>query len=520
MTRLLRRAGFALLLASACGTARALADEYTDYRIPSHRTRLWTGTSQMIADRRTFDQPLGRTKGSEWEGLAQTGAQWFSTGDDRTTNLTGNLSLLGGQASSRRVWTDALSGGPSVERSTASDGRLSRQLSLVLSHSEQLAGSAFYVSGATSIEARWLRNWDSGEDSLTYQLAPDEHYASHGLHDSRSRRIQSWVRSDLEAGIGRMRDATGVYLARLVEARLRQAGALVRPLSNPARQRLIDLITMANSYDRIRTRSGRPLWTEIARIAAEDGALAGGGLDAASAERAGESMLAALGTARRADGLPSALRSRWRGARIGVQLSDLHDRESVTNRAHSSGRLWQNGVLVNEQVQAFDSRSIETNDVQYSGAVATWRQPLGDRWQLDADVRGSVPLRGVGEGFWGVGGVTGTWMVADRWFVEGRAQFIRQWLLDDRGEATRFDRWDAMQALTVYYEIDDRLLLRTDLAQQQSGDHDWTSVGANGARGFQRRQQLFVGMSYRFTGRFLAPGFPTLSEHTPVSPAL
>src|SRR5205823_173566 len=78
--------------------------------------------------------------------------------------------------------------------------------------------------------------------------------------------------ADVSLGHGRVRDATGVQLARLLEARLLEAGAIRAPLSRAAKERIAALYYLRPSLSVAHERPDRFFWREVGRVLREVGA--------------------------------------------------------------------------------------------------------------------------------------------------------------------------------------------------------------------------------------------------------
>jgi hypothetical protein len=125
---------------------------------------------------------------------------------------------------------------------------------------------------AANLGGSYAQSW-SAQDVRTFLLE-----SGGSIETNRSDNVERWsyqnsVAASASAGWGRVRNATGIYDALVLEERLLGTGALTRALSPAARRRLADVMYLRGALDTVRERPGRFLWQEIERVLSEDGAL-------------------------------------------------------------------------------------------------------------------------------------------------------------------------------------------------------------------------------------------------------
>src|SRR5262249_5648251 len=96
--------------------------------------------------------------------------------------------------------------------------------------------------------------------------------------------------ADVSIGWGRVRDATPVFSALLLEERLQRDHMLARTLSVDARNKLAALIAIEGDFAEVHDEPDKAFWSEVERIVREDGALTDGRFDAHAANHVREDL--------------------------------------------------------------------------------------------------------------------------------------------------------------------------------------------------------------------------------------
>jgi hypothetical protein len=491
---------------------RARGDDFSDFRIPTHQALSWTGNFDGTWRGSTSDDVTSRVRSGLIYGTTSSDFLHLTDGENGFTDLVLSALLQGGRSSNRRSGyqqSPVLASGFDQRSSARStDERWEIDYSF-----GRYVGGAPFVLGA---DARALgiqsQFWSVSRDasSQTDFVSSTDQWI-----ESSNRRLGSAITASLRprVGIGRVRDATWVYTARVIEDRLRHDGVLTRALTHEARQKLADLLTLGDAYDVLHARPAKGLWAEIERVLRDDGALAPGGLDASSTQHAGESLLEAVSRGRRADGLPGTIVLRQRGASASAFVSGLHQRETRSNAGGSRSQLTLDGVPQPIVSSSFSDRLVRTSDGVDAGLEAEWHRPVGLRVQLDVSAEASVPLRSQDDGLAANMNGQATWMVADRWLVQGTVSQQRDILQNARDGRTRQDSWGLFLAGQVSYEVEDHVTISLGLQDVQTGQRD-PDAGPPLTWSYRRETTVTLGLTYRFTGRFNAPGFEALSRTT------
>lgn len=505
-------------LALACliplpGPARG--DDFADFRIPTHRVLSWTGNFYGAWRGSTSDVVTSRMRSGYFFGT--TGSNFVRLGDGERGFTTLSLSafLDGNRASDRQSGYEQ---SPALSRSF--DQQLARR-------STAERGNVFYSFGryvgrapiVLGADVRALgdlnQTWTDSRDASSrtdFASSTDEWTET----NDRGRRSEATVSLRPRAGIGRVRDATGVYTARVIEERLRRDGALTRALTHQARQNLTNLLTLSDAYDVPHERPAKGLWAEIERILRDDGALAPGGLDPSSTQHAGEPLLVGRGGR---GGLPGAIVLRQRGASASAFVNGLHQRTTGFAEGGSRSQLTFNGVPQPIVSSSFSQRSVMTSDAIDAGLQAEWHRPVGLRVQLDASAETSVPLRSQDDGLAARMNGQASWMVADRWFVQGSVSQRRDLLQNARDGKTQQDSWNLDLFGQVSYAVEDRVTIQLGLLDSQWGVRG-PGDRFSSSRAYRRKQSVTLGLTYRFAGRFTAPEFEALSLRPRPAPGI
>jgi len=273
----------------------------------------------------------------------------------------------------------------------------------------------------------------------------------------------------------------------VLEQRLRESGALTRPLSRAGRQRLAEVLYLRDALDTERERPGRLLWREIERVLAEDGALRESGLDPYSVLRAAEPHLGASGGLT-SDGVPISPRLRQTGAFVGLLVRDDHTNSLRRDDGGMSDESILNGIVVGTSSSSFSSRSSQELDQVDGGASGEIHIPISPPWQLDASSVLLMGLRKEDNHLLFDSRVALAWLAADRWTATAFTTY--SWNDEDRTDAgTGGDTWSWNAGLVPTHQFDRRL-------------------GAS------------LGLTYRFSGWIATPGFfPAAMAPPPVPQA-
>jgi hypothetical protein len=313
--------------------------------------------------------------------------------------------------------------------------------------------------------------------------------------DTRDRHVCSHAAAlDVAVGYGRVRDATVVYDVHLLEERLREAGALRRPLSSAAREKLAALYYVAPFYSAAHDRPDRFVWRDIERILREDGALSDQGLDAYSVLRAREATS------------PRSRPERARGWFAGAAAEASHAHAVTREEQRSDSRFTPPGTTVT--TYPVGDRIVQSADEVLLGGQAEIHRPLGWRWQADASASALRPVRPGERGLDAHVEAAIQWFIADRWAAKAFLSQWRQYFHPRDGADPPYgltpsasdDAWRAASGASLAYYLEDRTSLSLSFSEMQ-----WRQSYGGGSV-FSRYGSFGLGISYRFLGGLDAPG--------------
>jgi hypothetical protein len=492
------------------------ADDFTDFRIPSNRTLLWTAGLHARATGQ--DASSNGTNGSLGSGSvdASSAFSWFSDSDPSFTRVYADLAARG-----QRLHQDTQNLFSTPPSSTLS--LTERSIRDVLENWTLGASTRRYPWAAPlgfeiglQGQGDYSQNWDS-QSHDAFIVNPGLTFQNTQSSDQERWTYLSSFAATAAAGWGRVRSATGIYDALVLEQRLRETGALTRPLSSQGRQRLADVLYLRGSLDTVRERPGRTLWREIERVLAEDGALEAGGLDPYSVLRAAEPHLGASRPLT-SDGVPISPVPRLTGYFAGVRLLDRHSNSVQRMDAATSFQTIQNGVVIDSGSSTFASRVSQPQDFVDCGPTAEFHRPLDARWQIDAFGDARIGLRAEDNYLVGDGSASLAWLAADRWTASASTSYT--WTDDDRTEgATPGDYWAWAANLNVDWYLEDRTSITFSAGMNQGWIRGDPSAPAGpAAHIFVRNMTTSIGLNYRFTGWIATPGFFPAGAASPRMP--
>ncbi|MCB9357682.1 MAG: hypothetical protein H6508_00505 [Calditrichaeota bacterium] len=276
---------FLALLILGSLTLEAPAYELSDYRIPRHQV-------SSLVSRFNFSAGRGGTVDAE--------------SADRSANHYGNLNFSG-------YWlydsenlgieiepfvTAEVNGWSSERRGTGYDYRSGRT-------PIRSEGSSNYYHQRYSLATRGIffpTELPLGVEWTALGQANGDQYLSHGQGSSQdtlgiedwsyksdSYRISYTTRADAGLGWGRIRDASGLYKAHILEDRLEKLGRLTGKLSDETLRKIADLYYTRSDFFRRDERVERFFWNEVEAILKQDPAMTGE-LDAFALFRIAESV--------------------------------------------------------------------------------------------------------------------------------------------------------------------------------------------------------------------------------------
>ena len=451
--------------------AQTPEEDFAGFRIPEHRTRRgivsFAGNvgrgSNHVGDFQSHNESsVGSLQGSIQGFLDSEPTQQFwqiSTAFDGRRQLSRFTSPDNEQESDRRtvgeLW--ALS---AEHRSYLGDRPLA------LGAAAQLIGS--YRQG-------WTRSSASQSSPPTLTLSESSDDEDIYFDDARL---------SLDASVGRVRDATGIYDAYVLEERLQALGALLRPLSPAARQKVAALHYARPGYFAGTDRPDKFFWRDVERVLREDGALREGALAPYDLLRVIEPRFPANVT-------------RMRGWLAGPVLVGEHRSVILGFERHNVTETYTGGVLTGSSENRTSSRSETITDQILPGFQAEWHRPVGLHAQFDGAARVLVPLLHVVDGGLRaeVAG-SASWFVEERWLAAASGSYTDSYQTGDPGHPS-LDEWRVDYGATLTYFVQDHLTATLQVVETQF---------RQGSNNFYRQGQVSLGLSYAFWRGFDAPG--------------
>lgn len=452
-----------VLALAACIVAPAgiAADPFSDFRIPEHVRH---SASVDVSASGDWDRQVdagSAYRNDRWDGAGGVNGLWARDSD--------RLAFGGGFNIASTV----------ARYRTRSDSPTQHRTSEQNSHSFRVGASSNlrWYPGASRWGFQLVAN---AAHRQTNQVGNEQFLGdfNSGTREQNYHEITRSVNASGAFGFGRVRDATPVYVAYVLEERMLAAGALSRSLSQAARQRVVDVIALRPQFTVPHERPDRFFWHEIERIAIEDGA--SDGFDAASAFRANEPIAPYapyLGTSIALDQRPS-------GFFIGVAVAFSH--EYIHNRSHRTESGPPQDVTITT-----NSYSI---DLPQAGPRIAFHRPIGWAWQAGVESQALVPLHPDEQGLDFTTDARVGWQVADRWRADAVFTHERT-VLERRGQDVLVqDFWRVRWGAALAYYVEDRTQVSLAFDSRQDSQYGWS-----------RHSAIRLGANYRFWGWFNGP---------------
>ena len=502
---LLHRHGRTLAGAIACALSSAAlplepaaADDFSDFRIPSNRGLLWTAGLDARASGLKSSVPGSEGEQGTSNASMSTQLSWFSDSDPAFTAFGVGLFGQGDRFHRESEIRSDIPPSTLLTLDENSGRTLNERWALSAAHRRYPWAMPFGIEVALAGSGNYVQSWND-DNHVFFTVNP-------GLtsQTSATSNLETWryfysFTGSASVGWGRVRNATGIYDALVLERRLLETGALTRALSPEGRRRLADVLYLRGSLDDLRERPGRTLWGEIERVLAEDGALREGGLDPYSVLRAAEPHLGASGPLT-SDGVPASPISRQSGGFVGASVQAISRNQIERNDGGASFETIQNGVVINSGSSTSSNRLTDRSDQVRAGPVAELHLPIGPPWQLDGSGVVLLGLRKQDSDLLGGARLSLTWLAADRWTANGFTQY--SWFDENRNNgATTGDNWQFAAGLGASWYFEDHTAF-----QVAGTENQFWSRQDNGTH-FARGLSATVGITYRFSGWFATPGF-------------
>jgi hypothetical protein len=339
---------------------------------------------------------------------------------------------------------------------------------------------------ATAV-GNFSQEWTRNDTHSTVSVVPTQRYEATDRMDDHFNSQQAVIAAF--TGLGRVRDATVVHDVHVLEERLRETGAITRPLSKEAREKLAALSYIAPFYADAHDRPERYFWRDIERVLREDGALNERGFDPYSVLRAQEPYFYRV--------------VRQRGWFAGPVVQGRHSRLVQRDDEHATSRFYLDDSL------AFSVSGWSANSQAYSfdevdlGGTAEYHLPFGWRWQFDVESQVSAPVRSGESGLHAFTGAAATWLVADRWLAQAKLDHARDYFQPRGAPSVTTDTWAVTYGVQLGWYLEDHAQLSAALTESQArNDVDFFPR----MRAFSRERRLTIGFTYRFLGGLDAAG--------------
>jgi hypothetical protein len=462
------------------------ADPFSEFRIPAHT---WS--------RGTFGLGMNGNWSANNDGTSDTRTDYaqesfglgllFAHDSDR---LQHSLTLEPSQYVSAEQQQSLYLGGALPRYSNRRTQRATEDWSLSGSARVYPGERPVGISGSLRANGDYQQGSDRDEQAYGYPVLLSSDITRTVFHT-----YSYGVSASVGVGLGRVRDATVVQDVHVLEQRLLAAGAISGPLSPETRRKLAELRYAEPAYRAVYERPNRRVWGDIERVLREDGALQGGGLDAASVMRAVESY--EFGVARLS------------GWFVGPVFRLSHDHQIERDETMVSTTLYSPaGNLVDYRETPSSSRNTYfSDDVQVGGTLEAHR-PLGWHWQLDLTSSATGSVRPHTRGMEENSRAAASWLIADRWLAQVSGSHQRSWHTPGRPNE-RQTSWRTQYASSVGWYVEDHVLLSASVGSNQTAlefDRMYPGDLTRHVRAYSRNTSFSLGLSYRFLGRMSAPG--------------
>ena len=483
-------------------TRAASAGTFDDFRVPDHHMVLWSGSLDGRTEWGSSSRTASSQRTGDASGSANTQASCLAESDASLTTWGAGASADGYRMHDLSHTEPA--GAPFWESQESWRHSLSESFWLSATQRWWPASGGPHAVVAASAEGDYGQEWSWNRGDRAEFSAGADPTPTLRVEDKDERRTWNHqVSASAGVGVGRTRDATGAYEARLLEDRLREAGLLVRPLSARARQDLAALLTVRRDVSTTHDNPAAPVWAAIQRILAADGALRDEALSAEAWFRLTEPWFARQS---RVDGslVPVSPVLRLRGWMLEARIE---------GRTGQYVNHWSSAVSYSyfgsppSYSSSEDQRDAASTDRGAAGLAGEAHWPLGMRVQADASASALADLRPGQHGIDQRAAAAVNWLAAPRWLVSLNASQART-CFSGRGTSLADDAWSVLYGLTAEYAVTAHVAAVLDFTQT----HGRLGEGSDPASAYwqtNNRGEVAFGLTYRFAGRASAPGlFP------------
>lgn len=466
----------------ALAASDAADSAYWDYRIPKHRWSQWTagisGNAQHFDRSGPGDQTL---RSGTFNGQVRTTASGGYDSDPLFQSWLLDALVHGTRRHSEQFWT--------LPSETVTNDQSDRELDqrFQLDYLVRAYPWAFPLG----LTAGTFHRLDLGQRFFSTEFerttAPDLRQRE---LTSSSSGIWTYVGDlALGAGLGRVRDVTPVYEAQVLAERLLDSGALARPLSRAAIERLAALFTVQSEVSYAHGRPSKYFWEEVERVLVEDGALVTGAMTLYDAHRVLE-PLTIRGRILRAAGW-------FVGPLVRLNMLQRHTR----NEFSGSQEYYQADTLLFSSELSDEFSDYRREDRISTGVTLEYHHPAGPNWQYD--VQQLTQIGESGERLLSYSNASAMWVVTDRWLATARINHTIFW------EGEGFERapgtWFLQYGADLSYFLEDRWAITLTAVESQG----------RSSFGFDRQGSYSLGLNYVISGLFDAPGLTATMRPIP-----
>jgi len=475
-----RSFAFTLCLAAATAATAARADEFSDYRIPDHRLLLANASVLLdLADNRATNR-WGTSRGASGFTNVVTSGSWTRASETCRSWIDWNGAFQGDRGHAdvtQFMRTEQSHAAHSNEHAFGSLGAAADPAHVPIGYDALVLASLV-----------WEQDWDAahvrdGQFATDGLYALESQDATHRWAETRSVEARAGVH------VGRVRDATAVAEAHLLERRLLRYGVLTRPLGPDARRRLAQLADVANDLVAAHDRPARHVWAEVERVLRDDGALR---------DTIGAGVLAAqepwVGAGSDPRGIPRSPIGRDVGWSVMPYVAMQHMWSASDFRQTYFQQVARNDTVQSSTGFVTDHADHHSTDLPAVGIRFEYHRPLGESWQVDAMTDAQRPVdRDRDRAFTVSSLVALSTVVADRLVWNVTASQFRQ-IFESRD--LDYDTWTTGVRTTLQFYIEDHVALTLTAMSTQS------QFELN----HQQRGSVRVGIDYRLARRFRAAG--------------
>jgi hypothetical protein len=268
------------------------------------------------------------------------------------------------------------------------------------------------------------------------------------------------------------------------------SGALVRPLSRPARERLAALFTVRGDVSFAHGRPDKYFWEELERVLIEDGALERGSLTLFEAHRILE---------------PTSIRGRiFRAAGwfVGPAAEFSMTQFDRSTDAWSQNKLYLDDTLSSVSESSYEFDQFLRQDFVSTRLTAEFHRPVGPNWQFD--LRQDTSIQESGERLFSSSSASAAWVVSDRWLAT--ALFHHDVIWEGDGLERAPGVWRIQYGAELSYFLEDRWALTASGFETQNHYEQY---------GHNRSGYYSIGVSYIFSALFEAPGITAAMRPIP-----